>query len=104
MLQTLALQLKGTGLIDDDLLDEILANPDKYEKEMEEATSKMMEMFSDPNTFKDIASMMTNMGEMLNDPDKLSETMEDTMNELLLTLSAELDSDEKIEESRQVRK
>ena len=68
---------------------------------MEEATGKMMDMFNDPNTIKDMAAMMTNMGEMLNNPEKLEETLEDTMNELLLSMSAELDTDEKIEESRQ---
>ncbi|GMH81489.1 hypothetical protein TrVE_jg13929 [Triparma verrucosa] len=97
---TMLQQMKGSGLMDDAQIDEYLANPKKYEKEMKQMTSEMMKVFSDPSAMAEIATMMSGIGEMLADPEKMQEALMDIAAELEDWETA-LSDDEKIEEARQ---
>ncbi|GMI00179.1 hypothetical protein TrLO_g11706 [Triparma laevis f. longispina] len=92
-------QMKGSGLVDDAQIDEYLANPQKYEKEMKQMTEEMMKVFSDPSAMAEIANMMTSVGDMLADPEKIQEALIDIASELEDWETA-LSDDEKIEEAR----
>lgn len=63
-------------------------------------TSEMMKVFSDPSAMAEIATMMSGIGEMLADPEKMQEALMDIAAELEDWETA-LSDDEKIEEARQ---
>ena len=63
-------------------------------------TSEMRKVFSDPSAMAEIATMMSGIGEMLADPEKMQEALMDIAAELEDWETA-LSDDEKIEEARQ---
>lgn len=76
-----------------------MKNPEKYAAEMEAMTSEMMKIFSDPTAMQDMMEMMTGVGEILSDPAKLEEALEDIVKELE-QWETDLSNDEKVEAAR----
>lgn len=66
---------------------------------MKQMTEEMMKVFSDPSAMAEIANMMTSVGDMLADPEKIQEALIDIASELEDWETA-LSDDEKIEEAR----
>ena len=87
--------MRGTGVVSDEQIDEYLANPEKYAKEVEAMTQEMMKVFTDPEAMSSIVEMMQGVGDILADPAKLEEAMLDIIKELDDWESA-LSDDEKV--------
>lgn len=93
-------QMRGTGMMPDETIDEYLKNPKKYKREMKKMQDEMMKVFTDPEAMQGVVDMMTGVTEMLSDPKKLEEALEDIVRELE-QWETDLGDAEKVEAARQ---
>jgi len=87
------------GMIDDGLIDEYIANPKKHKREIKKITDEMMAVFNDPEMMKEMIGMLSGMGEMLSDPEKMEAALLEIVSEFE-NWDADMGSDEKLEAAR----
>ena len=92
-------QMRGSGMVADEVLDEYIKNPAKYEKELEKMTQEIKNVLSDPKTMNEMMGMMKEVTDVLADPKKLEEAMMDIAKEME-EWETTLSDDDKIEEAR----
>jgi len=67
--------MRGTGFIDDSLIDDYVGNPRKYRREIKKITDELMSVLNDPSAMKDIIKMMSGVGDLLSDPAAMEAAM-----------------------------
>lgn len=86
--------LEEAGQIDAEELAKFKTDPEYFEQKMKESFDQMGQLFSDPDVLKMATESMAGLKDMYNNPN--------AMNEMMGALLADFDSDEKIEEARQM--
>lgn len=86
--------LEESGQVEAEELAKFKTDPEYFEQKMKESFEQMGALFSDPEVLKLATDSMAGIGDMYKNPGK--------MNEMMAEMMQEFDSDEKIEEVRQM--
>ena len=84
--------LEASGAVPPEEIAKYKADPNYFELKMRESFDQMGQLFSDPEYMEKTAEVMHNMASMMENPEQ--------MNEMMKTIGAELQDDDKIEEAR----
>ena len=84
--------LESSGLVPPEELEKYKNDPNYFEQKMRESFSQMGELFNNPEYISEATNALKNMGDVMKDPDAVSDMMK--------MLSAEFEDDDKLEEMR----
>jgi hypothetical protein len=91
--------VRGMGVVDDALIDEYIANPRKYKREIKTVTDEIMAVLNDPEMLKGMISMMTGMAEMMADPEAMEKALLEIVEEFE-NWNTDMGDDDKLEAAR----